>query len=38
MTDLVVKATDTHQFLDPSSSHPDHCKKGIPYLTSCKVQ
>ena len=27
MTNLVVKATDTHQFLDPSSSHPDHCKK-----------
>ena len=22
MTDLFVKPTDTHQFLDPSSSHP----------------
>ena len=31
MTDLPVKPTDTHQFLDPSSSHPYHCKKGIPY-------
>ena len=31
MTDLFVKRTDTHQFLDPSSSHPYHCKKGIPY-------
>ena len=31
MTDLFVKSTDTHQFLDPSSSHPYHCKKGIPY-------
>ena len=30
-TDLFVKATDTHQFLDPSSCHPYHCKKGIPY-------
>ena len=24
MTDLFVKPTDTHQFLDPSSSHPCH--------------
>ena len=31
MTDLFVKPTDTHLFLDPSSSHPYHCKKGIPY-------
>ena len=31
MTDLFVKPTDTHQFLDTSSSHPYHCKKGIPY-------
>ena len=30
MTDLFVKPTDTHQFLDPSSSHSYHCKKGIP--------
>ena len=30
MTDLLVKPTDTHQCLDPSSSHPCHCKKGIP--------
>ena len=30
MTDLFVKPTDTHQFPDPSSSHPYHCKKGIP--------
>ena len=29
--DLFVKPTDTHQVLDPSSSHPYHCKKGIPY-------
>ena len=31
MIDLFVKPTDTHQFLDPSSFHPYHCKKGIPY-------
>ena len=30
-TDLYVKPTDTHQFLDPTSCHPYHCKKGIPY-------
>ena len=29
MTDLFVKPNDTHQFLDPSSSHPYHCKKGM---------
>ena len=28
---MFVKPTDTHQFLDPNSSHPYHCKKGIPY-------
>ena len=31
MTDFFVKPTDTKQFLDPSSSHPYHCKKGMPY-------
>ena len=25
--DLFVKPTDTHQFLDATSSHPYHCKK-----------
>ena len=30
-TDLFVKSTDTHQFLDPTSSHPYHYKKRIPY-------
>ena len=28
---MFVKPTDTHQFSDPTSSHPYHCKKGIPY-------
>ena len=30
LTDLFVKPTDTHQFLDPTSCHPYHSKKGIP--------
>ena len=30
-TDLFVKSTDTRQFLDPTSSHPYHYKKRIPY-------
>ena len=30
MTDLFVKPTDTHLFLDPSSSHPYQCKEGTP--------
>ena len=29
-TDLFVKPTDTHNFLDPASCHSYHCKKGIP--------
>ena len=27
ITDLYVKPTDTHQYLDSSSCHPYHCKK-----------
>ena len=31
-TDLHIKPTDTHQFLDSKSCHPYHCsKKSIPY-------
>ena len=37
MTDLFVKPADTHQFLDPSSSHPYHCKKGIPYSQDLRL-
>ena len=29
-TDLFVKPTVIHQFLDPTSYHPYHCKKEIP--------
>ena len=28
---------DTHQFLDPSSSCPYHCKKGIPYSQALRL-
>ena len=27
-TNLFVKPADTHQFLDPTSCHPYHCKKA----------
>ena len=37
MTDFFVKPTDTHQFSDPSSSHPYHCKKGIPYCQDLRL-
>ena len=36
-TDLFVKTTDIHQFLDPTSSHPCHCKKGIPYSQALRL-
>ena len=36
-TDLFVKPTDTHQFLDPTSCNPYHCKKGIPYSQTLKL-
>ena len=36
-TDLFVKPTDTHQFLDPTSCHPYHCKKGIPYTQALRL-
>ena len=32
LTNLFVKPTDTHQFLDPTSCHPYHYKKA--YLTA----
>ena len=36
-TDLFVKPTDTHRFLDPTSYHPYHCKKGIPYSQALRL-
>ena len=37
MTDLFVKPTDKHQFLDLSSSHPYHCKERIPYSQALRL-
>ena len=38
MTDLFVKPNDTHQFLDPSSSHRYHCKKRMPYSQALRLK
>ena len=35
--DLYVKLTDTHQYLHSSSCHPYHCKKGIPYSQTLRL-
>ena len=37
MTDWFVKPNDTYQFLDLSSSHLYHCKKGIPYNQALRL-
>ena len=37
VTDLYVKPTDTHQFLHPSSCHPYHCKKAIPFSQALRL-
>ena len=34
---LFAKPTDTHQFVDATSYHCDHCKKGIPYSQAIRV-
>ena len=31
-TDVYAKPTDSHLYLPPSSAHPQHCKKSIPYI------
>ena len=36
-TDLYIKPTDTHQFLDASSCHPVHCKTSIPYSQALRL-
>ena len=36
-TALFVKPTDTYQFLDPTSPHPYHCKKGITYSHALRL-
>ena len=36
-TDLYVKPTDSHQYLQSSSCHPFHCKEGIPYSQALRL-
>ena len=36
-TDLFVKPTDSYQYLQSSSCHPFHCKKGIPYSQALRL-
>ncbi|XP_019616014.1 PREDICTED: uncharacterized protein LOC109463602 [Branchiostoma belcheri] len=37
-TDLYTKPTDKHQYLLRSSSHPTHCKRGIPFGQFLRVR
>ena len=37
LIDLFVKPMDTHQFSDPTSCHPYHCQKGIPYSQALRL-
>jgi peptide-methionine (R)-S-oxide reductase len=36
-TDLFVKPTDTHQYLQWTSCHPNHIKKSIPYSQALRI-
>ena len=36
-TDLYSKPTDKHQYLSPSSCHPNHCFKSIPFSQAIRV-
>ena len=36
-TDLYTKPTDTHQYLQATSCHPNHTKKGIPYSQALRI-
>ena len=35
--DLCIKPTDSYQYLHSSSCHPYHCKKGIPYFQTLRL-
>ena len=37
-TDLFTKPTDKHNFLLPSSCHPPHCTKNIPYSQALRLR
>ena len=36
-TDLYVKQTESHKYLDPSSCHQYHCTKSIPYSQALRI-
>ena len=36
-TDIFYKETDTHQYLDFKSSHPNHTKRNIPYNLARRI-
>ncbi|XP_060598432.1 uncharacterized protein LOC132752158 [Ruditapes philippinarum] len=38
ITDLYSKPTDKHQYLLPSSCHPRHCCKNIPYSLALRIK
>ena len=37
ITELYVKQTDSHQYLDPSSFYPYYCTKSIPYSQAIRI-
>ena len=36
--DLYTKPTDTHQYLLPSSCHPKHCSRNVPYNLALRIR
>ena len=36
--DLYTKPTDTHQYLLPTSCHPKHCCKNVPYRLALRLR
>lgn len=38
VTDLHTKPTDSHMFLHPSSCHPKHCTRNIPYSQALRLR
>ena len=37
-TDVYSKPTDKHQYLSPSSCHPKHCFKSIPFRQASRIK
>ena len=37
-TDLYCKSTDSHQYLDRKSCHPNHVKRAIPYSQALRLR